>query len=176
MYESNTVLNVAHHLFIVCFFCRIRQHSLPANLINSLYVFKVSTVKWPFGVNVLPNECTAVSKTAPFIGNPCNDAERCTPFILSPWDGPFTAGMGYIGIRHTYGLYRACSKARELQTLNSVNSASFNVQTELKEYWSSYDHYENVPKLSLMDRIVILVRETRLYSSSFWEEQRALKQ
>lgn len=46
---------------------------------------------------------------------------------------------------------------------NVITVSIFNVQIELKEYWSSYDHSENVPKLS-RDRTVILVKETRLYS------------
>lgn len=117
-------------------------------------------MKWPFGVNPLPNERTAVSKLLPLLTIPAVMLKSALPLFSPLGDGPFMAGMGCIGIRHTYGLYRARSKVRELQT-NSVNSASFNIQTELKEYWS-YDHYENIAKLSLTDRIVILVKETRL--------------
>lgn len=118
MYERNTVLNIVHHLFIAGVFCRAKQHSLSPGFIHSLYIFKASTMKWPCGVNPLPNKSTAMSKTALFPGNPCSDAERCLCPLFSPLgDGPFVAGMGWVGIRHNYGLYRVCSKARELQIL-----------------------------------------------------------
>lgn len=94
MYESDTVLNIVHHLSIAGV-CRVKQHSLSTNLIHSLYIFKVRTMTWPCGVNPLPNERTALSKTALFPGNPCSDAERCTCPLFSPLgDGPFVAGMG----------------------------------------------------------------------------------
>lgn len=173
MYESNNVLNVAHHLFKVCLFCRIRQRSLPTSLINSSCIFKVSTVKWPFGVNPLPNECTAVSKTAPFTGGPCSDAERCTPFILSPWRWSLYGWNGVHWHRAHLWPLQSMFQGQRISDSNRVNSASFNVQTELKEYWS-YDHYENVPKLSLTDRIVILVKETRLHIVNCSERSREL--
>lgn len=60
MYESNTVLKFAHYLFVATVFCRVKQHSLSTNFIHSLYIFKVSTMKLPRGVNLLPNESTVV--------------------------------------------------------------------------------------------------------------------
>lgn len=115
MYESNTVLNVAHNLFIACFFCRVRQHSLPTNLINGLYICKVSTVKWPFGVNLM--NVQLCQKLLPLLAIPAVMLKGALPLFSPLEDGPFMAGMGYVGIRHTYGLYQACSKVRELQTL-----------------------------------------------------------
>lgn len=71
-------------------------------------------------------------KLLPLLAIPAVMLKGALPLFSPLGDGPFTAGMGYIGIRHALWPLQSM-----FQSLNSVNSASFNVQIELKEYWSS---------------------------------------